>query len=118
MEIALDKVKYIGFAFGLLGLIALLVLSPEYRPILPGQANESLVGHKVSLAGIVKGVFLRNGNAFFSLENSGTIGAVFFRPGIGDISALRENQRVRISGTLSLYRNEFEIIVDKVKGLG
>ncbi|GEM_PF-4661021 len=118
MEIPLGSVRHIGFAFGLLGLLALLVLSPEYRPIIPGKVSENLVGQKVSLAGIVKGMFLRNGNAFFSVENSGTMNAVFFRPGLGELSALRENRKVKVSGTLSLYRNEFEIIVDRVKGLG
>ena len=35
-----------------------------------------------------------------------------------ELLELRENKKVQVSGTLSLYRNEFEIIVDRVKGLG
>ncbi len=117
MEFELDKIKYLGVALGALGLLALLVLTPEYRALKPSDAAEKMVGQKVSFSGIVKEMFVRNGHAFFALENSGTVKAVLFNAGTAEISALRENRSVQVSGTLSLYKNGFEIIVDRVKRL-
>ncbi len=118
MEIPLDKVKYLGLAFATLGLLALLILTPEYRAITPSQAGEGLVGQKVSISGTVRGMFVRNGNAFFSLENNGALNAVLFNAGSRELSVLREHANVQAKGTLSLYKNGFEIIVDRVNGIG
>lgn len=117
MEIGLDKVKYIGLTLGFAGFLVLLFLTPDYTTIRPSEAKKELLGEKVSITGEVKNLFMRNGNVFFDLENNGTIKGVFFRPSIEHTSLLRNKALVQVKGTLSVYRDEMEVIVEKVKQL-
>lgn len=115
MAISLDKVKYLGLALGLFGFMALLFLVPEYKPIRASDATEKLLGQKVSFSGTVRDFFIAKGNAFFTLENAGTLSAVMFRPRQEETLWVRKGETIQVQGTLSLYKDGFEIIVDRIR---
>ncbi len=114
MEISLGKLKHLGLALGIAGIIALSFLLPEEKEALANQISGQRLGERVVVSGTINGLEIRNGNAFFSIENAGKISAAFFKPTKADLDALRENGIVRAFGTISVYNERPEIIVDRV----
>src|SRR3989339_767279 len=103
MDLSLENTKYIGLGLGILGIIAMAFLIPETKNI---HANElgNNIGQNITTTGTIRNLELRNENAFFELENNGTIKAVFFKPGTEQLSQMHENDAVRVWGTATLYK--------------
>ena len=80
MEIRLESTKYIGLAIGIIGIIALIFLLPQEKAFQIGTITQSNEGEKAILTGTIKDLSLSNGNAFFQIENNGSINAVYFSP--------------------------------------
>lgn len=115
MEFSLNNTKYIGLAVGIVGLIALAFLLPEIKSTQIEKIGEENIGEKVKLVGIIKNLNINSGNAFFRLENNSKINSVYFKPGIEQLSILRENQLIEVIGKVSFYKGKLQIIIEKVK---
>ncbi|HZX19471.1 MAG TPA: OB-fold nucleic acid binding domain-containing protein [archaeon] len=115
MEIRLESTKYIGLAIGIIGIIALIFLLPQEKAFQIGTITQSNEGEKAILTGTIKDLSLSNGNAFFQIENNGSINAVYFSPKNEQIILLKENATIQARGKIALYKNELQIIISEVK---
>ena len=79
------------------------------------QANEHF-GEKVTVKGNVGQLFRKNGNTFFRLYDfSGDIKVVAFKKSkIPEAEQLKQGDIVSVTGKVSKYKNELEIIADKI----
>jgi len=115
MEIGLAETKWIGAALAAIGFLMLAMLVPEERTLKISEIAEASLGEKGKFYGIARNVEIRNGNAFFSLEDGATVKAVFFRAPPEQAAALRENRAIEATGTITLYKGAREIIVERVR---
>lgn len=115
MEINIRNTKYLGLCLGIVGMIALATLLPEENTRRISGLTENNSGERAVLNGIIRGLEIRKGNAFFELENEGTIKAVYFKPSAEQMAMLRENSAIKASGSISLYKSDIELVVREVK---
>lgn len=115
MEMGLESTKYIGLAIGILGIAALIFLLPQEKALQIGSITQSNEGEKAVLTGTIKELSLNKGNAFFRIENNGSINAVYFSPKSEQIILLKENGRIQARGKIASYKNEMQIIIGEVK---
>lgn len=79
------------------------------------KANDNF-GDKVTVKGSVGSVFRSNGNTFFRLYDfSGEIQVVAFqKSSIPEAEQIKKGDQVAVMGKVSKYKNELEIIAQKI----
>ena len=115
MEFGLENLKYVSLTLAVAGLLALAFLLPEEKSVQAGAITAEMSGEKILVAGTIKNLEIRNGNAFFTLENGATVKAVYFSPSIEQLSLLRNGSTVIVKAEVSLYRQETELIASEVR---
>ncbi|MCS7123148.1 MAG: OB-fold nucleic acid binding domain-containing protein [Candidatus Aenigmarchaeota archaeon] len=76
--------------------------------------NESLLGKKVIVEGIVKSVKSYKGHYFISFYES-NVTVVFFRDSVNEkVKNLKTNTEVKIIGVVNKYKNKLEIIGEDI----
>ena len=118
MQFHFSNTPYFGFLIGIFGIILLALLLPEYMEIDANEISSGHAGQRVSVLGKIANLEIRNGNAFFLLENNSSIKAVFFSPSFEQSNFLIEGKIVKAKGRIELYKNEPELVVEEVKGIG
>ncbi|MFH1391362.1 MAG: hypothetical protein ABIH20_03570 [Candidatus Diapherotrites archaeon] len=111
----LHKTKIIGLGLALLGILVLAMVLPEEKNLRVTEIKQEHIGENVKIIGIIKELKIRNGNVFFYLENEGRIKSVYFQPKTEQMLLLKENETVKATAKISLYKNELELIVEKVE---
>jgi|SRR3989344_8427667 len=115
MEIPLEKTRTIGIALAIFGFLALMFLLPEIRTMDISQVGKENLGTSAKFYGTIRDFELRNGNAFFTLENGASISAVYFKPSPEELVWLRENSTIEAVASVSIYRGELELIIERVQ---
>ncbi len=103
-----------GLVFAVLGLTFLLLFLPEEKTLVSSAITKENVGEKIKSIGIIENLFLKNGNAFFEIRNSGKIRAFFYSPSEAQIALLRNKSFVEVVGVVSRRGNSLELVVEKV----
>ncbi len=117
MKIRLTSTKHFALAIGLFGLMALAITLPEEKIVSAGEISSLENGEKILITGKIKQLSISNGNAFFELENNGTVKTVYFNPKQEQLALLRENSMVLVHGQTATYKGEPEIIAREVKAI-
>ena len=94
----LRKTKIIGLGLALLGIMILAMVLPEEKNLRITEIKQNHIGENAKIIGIIKGIEIRNGNAFFFLENEARIKAVYFHPKTEQMLILKENETIRGTG--------------------
>ncbi len=115
MEIALENMPKIGAALALLGFLAVIIAMPDEPTMKISEIGKMNIGQKAKFYGTIRNLEIKNGNAFFGMENSGSIKSVFFNPKANELHVLVENRPIEAIATISKYRGELELIVEKVR---
>lgn len=77
-----------------------------------GELERSMVGEKVTVKGEIANLSTVEGTTFFTLESDEEkVPAVMFRKG----KLLLEDQKVKASGRVTIYRGKTEIIVNRIR---
>lgn len=113
MELNTKDTQILCTTIAITGIIIISLLTTE-KYISIGEIENSNIGEKIITSGKIKNLSLNGGHAFFELENGGRIKAVFFKPPTKEMIKLRENELIRAEGRIELYKNELEIIIEKV----
>jgi len=114
MQINLEETRKIAFATAIIGFIALVFFLPEetYTPIEEITAKNT--GQKIRVLGTIEQLVLKNNNAFFELKNNATISCAYFNPDTRQMVLLKENQPITAKGTINLYDNKIQLLVEEV----
>ncbi|MCR4335730.1 MAG: Gti1/Pac2 family protein [archaeon] len=115
MLIDLQKTKIIGLGLALVGLMVLAMVLPEERNLRISEIKQEYIGETIIVVGIIKELEIRNGNVFFFLENESGIKAVYFSPKTEQMLILKENETIKATAQISSYKNELELIIEKVE---
>lgn len=105
--------KYILLVISLVMLIVILSISIGIRPrkLNIGQINKDMKGHEIIVSGKIKNIREYENNLFFVLfDKNSSIKCVQFRTS----KIFRNNERVAVWGKVEMYKNEPEIIVNKI----
>jgi len=117
MLIDLKKTRYLGLAMALIGIIAMAMLMPEQKTMRIDSISEANTGEKIVVNGAIKNLKIKNSNAFFELEDISRIKAVYFNPSTKQMLFLKENQLVQAEASVSIYKNELQLIVSEVRSI-
>ncbi|MFH1752124.1 MAG: hypothetical protein ABH821_04275 [archaeon] len=77
--------------------------------------DDSLEGRNVELKGYVNNLFLKENNLFFYLSLEGEVKSVYFNVPKSVRENIKENSFVIIQGKIQTYKNEKEIIVERME---
>jgi exonuclease VII large subunit len=117
---SLAKLSLVMGAIGLAGLFLVnLLLVPTALAV--GDITESRAGQIVAIEGIVKQAYTNDGHVFLVLNDGGDeIRAVVWQSTARGTGAynLAAGDAVRITGQVTSYRGELEIVVSGVETLG
>ncbi len=99
------------------GLLALFILSQEpKRIVFIKEINEKMIGEKVSVTGIIENLLVEN-SLMMQLADENTnekIKIVMFDPQQGVLDGFHDGDKVAVSGEISIYKGELEIIANKI----
>ncbi|MEM4261573.1 MAG: OB-fold nucleic acid binding domain-containing protein [Candidatus Diapherotrites archaeon] len=107
-----------GLVFAILGLLSFLLFLPQEKVLVISSIGNNNVGEKIKTIGIVENLFVKNGNAFFEVRNSGKLKAFFYRPSQSQLAHLRNGALLEIVGVVSKRNNSFELVVERVSIVG
>ena len=85
------------------------------------RIDDSMLGQNVELSGQIESFSAKDGNVFFTLnDETGKIKVVMFESGAkrdAGVYALTDGSNISVTGKISLYKSELEIIADVIKVL-
>lgn len=111
----------ISLIISLIGVVALFLFVQFVEPAKTAvsRIDDSMLGQNVELSGRIESFSAKDGNIFFILnDNTGKIKVVMFERDARrttDVYALADQMNVSVTGKISLYRSEFEIIASTIK---
>lgn len=112
-----STINCIALLCALTGIIALALFDFAFSPreISVKEINEKIIGEKVSLKGKIDWVVEKEKFVLFGLNDGNKIKAIVFYPTKEERELIKKNNFLTITGKVQLYKNELEIIVEKVE---
>lgn len=113
-EVAL---KRISLSLSIAGIALLFFLGTlfEAKEITIAEASDLGEGAKVAISAKVYSAFSKGSNVMFELDDgTGKLQGIAFNAGEAERKLLRKNNFVKVIGRLQLYKNNWEIIAEKV----
>ncbi len=114
-----SQLMKLSFAIAVIGVLSLFVIVQLIEPLSVriGEINEGMSGQLIMTEGTVSSLSTVNGNVFLTLSDNGEIKVVIFSKDAGKNNAyeLKNNDKIRIEGRVSIYENELEIIAEKIE---
>jgi len=114
-EVAL---KRISLSLSIAGIALLFFLGQmfEAKEITIAEVGGQGEGAKVKITAQVYSAFSKGGNVMFQLDDgTGKLQGIAFNAGEAQRKLLRKNNFIRVTGRLQLYKNNWEIIAEKVE---
>lgn len=113
-----DSLTKISLIISAVGIIALFFVANSLQPleITAKTIDKSHVGTTVSVNGTIKSLAVKEGNIFISLEEGMRV-VVFRNSAAGSDYGLKRNDRINVVGKVQLYKNELEIVAEKITKL-
>ncbi|MBS3051003.1 MAG: exodeoxyribonuclease VII large subunit [Candidatus Aenigmarchaeota archaeon] len=115
-----EKLVKISLLIAILG-VAMIYLSIALigpQSIVIGDISKNDTGKQVTLSGTVNSYSIVNGNIFITLGDvTGNITVVMFERtarGQKEVYELKENELITVDGQINVYKNELEIIANKI----
>lgn len=108
----------LSFAIAVLGIIALFLVTEQLEPIaVPVELiDSSYVGKNVVVNSTIKSLTIKDDNIFITL-NEGMRVVVFKNKALDDNYNLKAGNKISVVGKVQLYKNELEIIAEKITKL-
>lgn len=115
-----EKLVKISLLIAILG-VAMIYLSIALigpQSIVIGDISKNDTGKQVTLSGTINSYGAANGNIFITLGDvTGNITVVMFERtarGQKEVYELKENELITVDGQINVYKNELEIIANKI----
>ena len=111
----------ISLIISVVGLVALFVFVQFTEPskVSISQISDSMLGQNVEVSGLIESFTTKNNNVFFTLDDgTGNISIVMFESIARknpEVYALKDQIRVSVTGKISLYKSELELIASSLK---
>ena len=113
-----EKLKIVSLAVALAGLALIFIVSAFTGPqsVEISGITENDAGRIVLVNGTINSYSTSNGNIFIDFgDDTGTINVVMFeRTGRGHAYSLKNGDNVTVTGQVSIYKNELEIIANSI----
>lgn len=112
------SLKEISFIAAVVGIVMLFAIVHFSKPLYleAHELNDKLIGAVVSVNSTITGISTNNGHVFLKLRNS-SASAVIFQNRAKQypfVYNLRHGDNVILEGKLELYREELEIVVNRI----
>ncbi len=110
------KTSVAVFIIGFFALFLLSQVQPE-RMLSVSEIKESMIGEKVSVHGIAERPLVRDSLTMRLVDENNTnikINVVMFNPTPKVLNSFRAGDAVIVSGEISIYKGELEIIANKI----
>tara|TARA_Y100000310_G_C20218170_1_gene594517 strand:+ start:86 stop:448 length:363 start_codon:yes stop_codon:yes gene_type:complete len=117
MEISSEKLKAMSLGIGIVGTVGLLIWSLVTAPmeIQIEDISKQHIGRKVEVSGLVNKIHSGQKFVRFLLQQQGNIPIVIFDPDLQARVLLEKKRLVRVSGTVTEYKGNLEIIAEEVE---
>ncbi len=101
------------------GIILLFAFAqtPEIEIIEIGDIGKGMIGDNIEVFADVSSFYSSNGNYFLKInDKTGNITAILFKQEASnfDISRLKKGEQIKLSGKISYYKGNLEIIANKI----
>ncbi|MDR2966913.1 MAG: RNA-binding protein [Methanobacteriaceae archaeon] len=128
MEITDNKIFKIALFTALIGMMGMIIFAGDIAPkeVAIEDINRGMIDEKVAIVGVIESVKLSaSGKSYFLtlVDNNGKISVVIFESSIVefqeagiDINSFK-NKRVKVTGTLTEYRSNMELILDNANSI-
>jgi len=109
------KVCLVVAIAGAIGLFAFSYSLQPYRLSISTLTDNDL-GKRITVNGTVRDPVVRNGTAFFELQDNGRkVNAVLFKAAPLQTVFLQAGMLVQVTGRLTMYRGSAEIAVEEIR---
>lgn len=110
----------LSLATSLIGLVLLFVFAQaiEAESVEIADVDKSSIGRNIELFVNVESFYSSNGNYFLKVsDKTGNITAVLFKQTATnfDMVKLKKKQQIKLSGKISEYKGNLELIADKIE---
>lgn len=114
-----NRLRLAAIAISVIGLASLAIIEHATQPVAPkiSEINSSFEGKKAIITGKAQNAFVKKNTLFFELHEKSAIKAVKFNPSEEDIFLARKNGFIQASGRIQKFREELEIVVEKMEEL-
>jgi DNA/RNA endonuclease YhcR with UshA esterase domain len=115
-----EKLRKICLVFIIIGLVGMVLFSQYSTPTAKriNEIGEEHVGKSIQVSGKISSISVNEGNIFIDMsEGSDTITIIMFERTARtqkESYNLSENQSITVFGKVSLYKEELEIVADKI----
>ena len=112
----LPKIAVVVFGVGFFALFLLSQMQPE-KMLSVSDIKETMIGEKVSVHGIAERPLVRDSLTMQLTDENNTnikIHVVMFNPTEETLNSFRAGDAVIVSGEISIYKGELEIIANKI----
>jgi exonuclease VII large subunit len=111
----------LSFAIAVAGVVVLFFVVQLTEPLAVRivEINEAMSGQSVITNGTVSSLSIKDGNIFFTLSDEEAIKVVIFKKDAEKNEAyqLENGDKIRVEGKVSIYRDELEIVVEKIENI-
>ena len=113
-----DKsLAWICLGITVVGIVILFFIVQLIEPLTiePGEINRGMDGQAVVTEGSISSFTEKDGNVFITLNDE--LKVVMFKSDAEDsiVYDLKNDDRIRVEGRVSIYRDELEVIAEKIE---
>lgn len=115
-----SRLMKLSLAVSVIGIVVLFFIVQLTEPLVVKitEINEAMNGQNIITNGTVSSFFTKDGNVFFTLSDNGEIKVVMFKRDAEKIEnsyELKNGDKIRVSGKVSIYSDELEIIAERIE---
>ncbi len=116
------KLTYFSLAISIIGFLAMvsITLGIEPRQVAVSEITSETIGQEIITQGMIGSYFTNEGNVFIELKNRTSMKIVMFSREAGKqpwVYDLRKGDLIAVQGKVQVYKNELEIIANKISAI-